>query len=131
FGVAFFFKAFLNTNLTTGSFWTYILLIHNYFNQVVLFPLANLWAMGVTEQFYLLIGIFFLIFPKFSWKHALFLTILGVIINKLSFSFNFYNYPHSHNYLTDFGAGVLLAVFGTGSSKIMNWIKNHSLVWVL
>jgi peptidoglycan/LPS O-acetylase OafA/YrhL len=112
FTTAFFSYIFFDKTLTTGKLWHFLLLIHNFFGQNILFPLANLWAMGVTEQYYLLLGILFLIFNRrYHWFGFAFL-ILGLLINCISFFyFHFYNYNYSWNFLINFGIGNLLALF--------------------
>ena len=131
FFVAFLFNFFLHEQLTTGKLWPFLLLIHNYFDQNILFPLANLWAMGVTEQFYLLLGIFFLLFPRFGWKHAILFTLTGVLVNILADKYALNNRSYSYNYITNFGAGLLLAVLGTSNHSVITRIRNHSVVQII
>ena len=105
-------ESFLERSITTGKLWPYLLLVHNFFDLNVLFPLANLWAMSVTEQYYVLFGLlFFFIFPVWKWFGFAFVAI-GLMVNIISyFVYDFYNYAYSWYFLINFGVGNLLAIF--------------------
>jgi len=126
-GTALFFEHVLHDRLTTGKLWPYLLLIHNYFPQDILFPLANLWAMGVTEQFYLVLGLFFLAFPHFNYRHAVLFTLAGLLIFCYSlFALERFHRPYSIYYICNFGMGLLLALFSTRDTPFLKSIINHS-----
>ena len=105
-------QSFFERTITTGKLWPYLLLIHNYFDLDILFPLANLWAMSVTEQYYFLLGLlFFFVYPLWKWFGVLF-VVVGLTINMISyFIWDHYNYAYSWYFLINFGVGNLLALF--------------------
>jgi peptidoglycan/LPS O-acetylase OafA/YrhL len=105
-------ESFFDKTITTGKLWPYLLLIHNFFDLNILFPLANLWAMSVTEQYYIIFGLlFFFIFPVWKWFGVLFVA-AGLMINMASyFIFDHYNYAYSWYFLVNFGVGNILALF--------------------
>ncbi len=112
---------FFGKSITTGELWPFLLLIQNFFTLDIIFPLSNLWAMGVTEQYYLVFGIlFFLVYPRWKWFGILFITI-GLIINNTSdFLSNYNNYGYPWNFLVNFGIGNLLASICLENKKMFN-----------
>lgn len=134
FAFALFVKVFFNKTVTTGELFPYLLLIQNFFEQDVLFPLANLWALGVTEQYYLLLGIlFFLFYRQLKWFGLLF-CIIGLLINCISY-FGFHSYSHTYSwyFLVNFGIGNLLALFcldkGPGFQKLAAISFNQTILF--
>jgi peptidoglycan/LPS O-acetylase OafA/YrhL len=127
---------FLNKPITTGRIWPYLLLIQNFFDQNLFFPLANLWAIGVTEQFYILFGVLFLFFYRnYKWIGWVFLF-LGLIINMASYYlFNYYNYTYSWYFFINFGIGNILAVFCTDRKRqfqaFSNMRKTATFIYIL
>lgn len=105
--------------ITTGELWHFLLLIQNFFDLDIFFPLSNLWALAVTEQYYILLGLLFLIFKKNNQFIGLFFIIIGITVNLLScYVYNYNGYAQSWYFLVNFGAGNMLAVFCTGGSKM-------------
>ena len=112
FGIAAFSKFAFNQQISTGKLWPYLLLIQNYFDQNILFALSNLWAMAVTEQYYILFGIFCLFFRSKIKLFGFLLVVVGLIINAVShFVYDSYHYFYSYHYLPSFGVGSILGFF--------------------
>jgi peptidoglycan/LPS O-acetylase OafA/YrhL len=126
FGFAILVKLVFHKSITTGPLWPYLLLIQNFFEQDVFFPLANLWAMGVTEQYYLLLGIlFFLFYKQLHWFGWL-ICFCGLAVNCISF-FGYHTYSHTYSwyFLINFGIGNLLAVFCLDKGR---WFQKLSVI---
>ncbi len=112
FALSFMMKQFGSPGITTGVLWPHLLLIQNFFNQDIFFPLSTLWALCVTEQSYLLLGLLFLFFYRYLIWFGIIMTLLGLLVNCISyFVYDFYTHTYSYQFLVNFGIGNMLAVF--------------------
>jgi peptidoglycan/LPS O-acetylase OafA/YrhL len=132
FGIALVAQLLLNKTITTGKLFPFLFLINNFFDQNILFPLANLWALAVTEQYYLLLGILFSLVKRNNYNIGIFFIVIGLIINCFSqFVFDYYPYSYSWYFFINFGIGNILAVFCTRKDKLFFKLAQTSIWLVL
>ncbi len=112
FFVSFSMKQITGAGFETGRLLPHLLLVQNFFNQDIFFPLSTLWAICVTEQSYLFLGFLFLFFYKQLRWLGIVLTVAGLALNcVMYFQFHFYTYTYSYQFLVNFGIGNVFAVF--------------------
>ena len=129
FSCAYLIEINLDEEIKTGEFWPFLFLVNNYTSNDIIFSLGNLWAMGVTEQFYLIWGIFFLLFKEISNKLLGFCILISWLYVTCFWYFSEMNYPYTHTltYLSSFGIGSYFALLPFSYLNIFNKIKNASL----
>ncbi len=71
---------YLNIQFTVNDYWKYLLVIPNFSYSQNNFILANLWAVGVTEQFYIAWGLSFFLIRKWNFEKMFIILITGYLI---------------------------------------------------
>src|SRR5690606_31105233 len=94
---------------TLNEYWKYLLVIPNFVEKANNFILTNLWAVGVTEQFYLSWGGLILIFRRLTISRMLGLLGLVYFILLMFPGLIFYGNPLV--YYPNFLIGALAAHF--------------------
>lgn len=106
--------------LHVGEWWWFVLMIHNYFPLIDYKIMGYVWAMGVTEQYYLLWGLVLLLFRN----HIVKILYILIAISMIWGATGHYSYTHLITYIPGFCTGALFYYMHARDTRLGKYLEN-------
>lgn len=105
--------------IPVGKWWWFVLMIHNYFPMKEYSIMGYVWAMGVTEQYYLLWGLILYFFRN----HIVKILFLLIVLSMIWGAAGHYSYTHLITYIPGFSIGALFYYLHSKNTRLGKYLQ--------